>query len=147
WRKLCDDPGVDVVSITTPNNLHREMAVALLQAGKHVWCEKPMALTLADGEAMAKAAAKARAKTLLGYNYVRSPAMLLARKLIADGVVGALVHFRGQVDEDYQAAEALPWSWRSRLDTGGLGVLGDMTCHLVSLAQVSCGPIAKLTAD
>jgi predicted dehydrogenase len=73
--------------------------------------------------------------------------MALARKLIGEGVIGQLVHFRGQVDEDYQAAEALPWSWRSRLDTGGLGVLGDMTCHLVSLAQELVGPIGSLTAD
>jgi predicted dehydrogenase len=147
WRKLLADRSVDVVSITTPNNLHRELAVAFLEAGKHVWCEKPMALTLADAEAMAAAARAAKGKALLGYNYIRNPAMQHARKLAGEGAIGRLVHFRGQVDEDYQAAESQPWSWRSRLDTGGLGALGDMTCHLVSIARFLVGEIKSLTAD
>lgn len=147
WRTLLSDPAIEAVSVTTPNNLHREMAVALLDAGKHVWCEKPMALTLADAEAMAQAAGKSTAKALLGYNYILNPAVQHAKDLISDGVIGRPIHFRGQVDEDYQAAESLPWSWRSRLDTGGLGVLGDLTCHLVSIADFLCGEIASLSAD
>jgi predicted dehydrogenase len=82
WRQLLGDSRIDIVSITTPNNLHREMAVAFLAAGKHVWCEKPMALTLEDAVAMASAAAGSKARTLLGYNYIRNPALAHARKII-----------------------------------------------------------------
>ncbi len=147
WRQLLGDRRIDIVSITTPNNLHREMAVAFLAAGKHVWCEKPMALTLEDAVAMTKAAAASKAKTLLGYNYIRNPALAHARKIILDGTLGRIIHFRGQVDEDYQADENVPWSWRSRLETGGLGVLGDLTCHLVSFAHYLVGDIAQVCAD
>lgn len=147
WTKLLDDPRIDIVSITTPNNLHRDMAVAFLEVGKHVWCEKPMALTLEDAEAMAVAASKARGKALLGYNYIRNPAILHARKLIQEGALGRIIHFRGQVDEDYQADENVPWSWRSRLETGGLGVLGDLTCHLVSFAHFLAGDVKEVCAD
>ena len=93
WRRLPDDPRIDIVSITTPNNLHREMAIAFLEVAKHVWCEKPMALTLADAEAMAMAASKARGKTLLGYNYIKNPALVHARKLIKRAL--GRIHFRG----------------------------------------------------
>ena len=147
WRQLLGDSRIDIVSITTPNNLHREMAVAFLAAGKHVWCEKPMALTLDDAVAMSKAAAASNAKTLLGYNYIRNPALAHARKIILEGTLGRIIHFRGQVDEDYQADENVPWSWRSRLETGGLGVLGDLTCHLVSFAHYLVGDIAQVCAD
>ena len=147
WTKLLDDPRIDIVSITTPNNLHRDMAVAFLEAGKHVWCEKPMALTLDDAEAMAVAATQAKGKTLLGYNYIRNPSLAHARKIIQEGALGRIIHFRGQVDEDYQADENVPWSWRSRLETGGLGVLGDLTCHLVSFAHYLVGDIAQVCAD
>jgi predicted dehydrogenase len=147
WRKLVEDRRIDIVSITTPNNLHREMALVFLAAGKHVWCEKPMALTLADAEAMAAGAAHAKAKTLLGYNYIKNPALVHARKIIQDGTLGRIIHFRGQVDEDYQADENVPWSWRSRLATGGLGVLGDLTCHLVSFAHYLVGDVVELCAD
>lgn len=147
WKDLIADKTVDVVSITTPNNFHREMAVAFLAAGKHVWCEKPMALTVEDAEAMAAAARNARGKTLLGYNYARNPALLHARKLIDDGVLGTLIHFRGQIDEDYMASETVPWTWRSRIATGGLGVLGDLTCHLTSLAHFLFGEVKSVSAD
>ena len=100
-----------------------------------------MALTLEDAEAMAVAAAQAKGKTLLGYNYIRNPALAHARKIIQEGALGRIIHFRGQVDEDYQADENVPWSWRSRLETGGLGVLGDLTCHLVSFAHFLVGDV------
>jgi predicted dehydrogenase len=147
WRQLLGDSRIDIVSITTPNNLHREMAAAFLAAGKHVWCEKPMALTLDDAVAMTTAAAASKAKTLLGYNYIRNPALAHARKIILDGTLGRIIHFRGQVDEDYQADENVPWSWRSRLETGGLGVLGDLTCHLVSFAHYLVGDLVQVCAD
>jgi predicted dehydrogenase len=148
WRDLVSDPAVDIVSITTPNGLHREMAEAALSAGKHVWCEKPMALTLADAEAMTAAAAAAAGRvTLVGYNYIRNPAFRHAQKLVAEGRIGRPVHFRGWVDEDYQADPDLPWTWRARRAEAGLGALGDLGCHLVSMMEGLMGPVAALVAD
>jgi len=135
------------VSITTPNHLHAEMAIHALARGKHVWCEKPMALTLRHAEEMAAAARKAKGcVTMLGYNYVKNPMIQTMKKLIADGVIGEVIDFRGNVDEDYMADPMLPWSWRLRTADAGLGTLGDITCHLISLAHETVGPVAKLTA-
>jgi predicted dehydrogenase len=147
WRSLLADPAIQLISITSPNGLHREMAIAALEAGKHVWCEKPMALTLADAEAMATAAAKAKGQaTALGYGYLRNPALQQARKLIADGAIGRVFDVRGSVDEDYMADPALPWSWRLTRKDAGLGTLGDLTVHLISLTQELAGDIASLCA-
>ena len=150
WRELLDNPAIDVISVTTPNGLHPEMAIAALNAGKHVWCEKPMGLTLDHAASMATTAQKAAnsgIKTQLGYNYVHNPAIIHARKLVEEGVIGRVIHFRGQVDEDYMADPLLPWSWRCKIENGGLGTLGDLTCHLVSLAHFLVGDIAKVLAD
>lgn len=147
WRATVADPAIDIVSITTPNGMHREMAVAALQAGKHVWCEKPMALTLAEAEEMAAAAKAAGKVTLLGYNYIRNPAFAQAVRLVAQGRIGRVVHFRGWVDEDYQADPDLPWTWRATLKDAGLGTLGDLGCHLVSMMLRLMGPVDSLIAD
>jgi predicted dehydrogenase len=147
WRALVADPAVDVVSITTPNQLHHVIALAALAAGKHVWCEKPMALTLAQAEEMEAAARAAGTVTLVGYNYVRNPAVTHAARLIAGGAIGRPVQFRGWVEEDYQADPDLPWTWRATLAEAGLGALGDLGCHLVSLALLVMGPIESLVAD
>ncbi|MGE3830744.1 MAG: Gfo/Idh/MocA family protein [Parvibaculaceae bacterium] len=146
WRDLLADPKIDLISVTTPNGSHREMAVAALEAGKHVWCEKPMALTLADAEAMRDAANKAKRVTALGYGYLRNPVLQTAKRLIAEGAIGAVHDFRGSVDEDYMADPLLPWSWRLKSKEAGLGTLGDLTCHLVSLAHELVGEIGSLCA-
>ncbi|WP_274426920.1 Gfo/Idh/MocA family protein [Chelativorans sp. YIM 93263] len=147
WREVVQDPRVEIVSITTPNHMHREIALAAIAAGKHVHCEKPMGLTLAEAEEMTAAAKRAGVKTIVGYNYIKNPAFLHARTLIREGAIGRIIHFRGWVDEDYQADPDLPWSWRARLEEAGLGALGDMGCHLVSMAYDLMGPIASLVAD
>jgi predicted dehydrogenase len=147
WRAAMADPAVDVVSITTPNRLHHAMALEALAQGKHVWCEKPMALTLAQAVEMEAAARAAGRVTLVGYNYVRNPAVTHAARLIAGGAIGRPVQFRGWVEEDYQADPDLPWTWRATLAEAGLGALGDLGCHLVSLALLVMGPIESLVAD
>lgn len=147
WHLVITDPAVDIVSITTPNNMHKEMALAALAAGKHVWCEKPLALTLEDAKDMTKAAAASGAKTMVGYNYIRNPAFTHAQRLIKDGAIGEIVHFRGWVDEDYQADPDMEWTWRARIADAGLGALGDLGCHLVSMAYGLCGPVESLIAD
>jgi predicted dehydrogenase len=147
WRALVADPDVDVVAITTPNKLHAEMAIAALEAGKHVHCEKPMALTLADAEAMAAAARRSGRKTIVGYNYISNPMFSHAQKLIRDGVIGTPIHFRGVVDEDYQADPETAWTWRAVKAEAGLGTLGDLGCHLVSMMTGLMGPVAGVTAQ
>ena len=147
WQALCADPRVDVVSITTPNGLHHPMALEALRHGKHVWCEKPMALTLAQAEEMAAAAEAAGVTTMVGYNYLSNPAFTHAQRLIAEGAIGRVFQFRGWVDEDYQADPDLPWTWRARLAEAGLGALGDIGTHLVSMAHGIVGEIDSLIAD
>lgn len=147
WQAMLADPEIRLVSITTPNKLHREMALAALAAGKHVWCEKPMALTLADAEQMAAAAKLAGTCTMVGYNYTKNPAYTHAVRLVSEGAIGRPVQFRGWVEEDYQADPALPWSWRATVAEAGLGVLGDLMCHLVSMTAGLMGPIESLVAE
>ncbi|TWG65860.1 Gfo/Idh/MocA family protein [Aminobacter sp. J44] len=147
WRELINDPAVDIVCVTTPNKLHAEIAIAALEAGKHVHCEKPMALTLAEAEAMARAAVIAKGKTIVGYNYIRNPAFQHARKLIEEGAIGRVIHFRGFVDEDYQADPDLPWTWRATKAEAGLGALGDLGCHMISMAVELMGPIRSVIGD
>ena len=147
WRDVIGDPAVDIVSVTTPNALHHEMALAAIAAGKHVHCEKPLALTLKQAEEMEAAARAAGTRTMVGYNYIHNPAVSHARALIETGRIGRAVHFRGWVDEDYQADPDLPWTWRARRAEAGLGTLGDLGCHLVSMAHVLMGPIDSLIAD
>jgi predicted dehydrogenase len=147
WQELVADPAVDLVSITTPNALHHDIAVAALKAGKHVYCEKPLAADLSAAEEMAAVARSARGKTLVGYNYLRSPAIAFAKQLIAEGAIGKVSYFRGVYDEDYMADEETPYSWRCRQDMAGLGALGDLASHLVSIAHDLIGPVRRLVAD
>lgn len=147
WRAMVCAPDVDIVSITSPNAFHYDMALAAIEAGKHVHCEKPLSLTLDQARQMEEAARKRGVKTMVGYNYTHNPAFQHARRLIAEGAIGDLVHFRGWVDEDYQADPDLPWSWRATRAQAGLGTLGDLGCHLVSLAYGLMGPIDSLIAD
>lgn len=147
WKDVVADPAVELVSITVPNALHADIALAALKAGKHVYCEKPLAATAEAAEAMAAAADKSPVKTLVGYNYMRSPGIVYARDLIAQGVIGEPIYWRGVCDEDYMADSDTPFSWRCRRDTAGFGALGDLASHLVSVARMLMGPIARVVAD
>ena len=132
WKKLVADPKVGVVSITSPTDLHAPMAVAALEAGKHVWCEKPMAPKLADAERMA-AAARASGKTaVLGYNYIQSPAIRYVARLLQHGAIGRVTQFRIEMDEDFMADPEAPFHWRSEASSG-YGALNDFAVHPMSL--------------
>ena len=147
WRALVADPTIDIVAIATPNHLHAEMALAALQAGKHVHCEKPMAPLLADAEAMALAAAGAKGRTIVGYNYLHNPILSAAREIIAAGEIGTPVHFRGAHNEDYMADPAVPFGWRCERALAGAGALGDVGAHIVSMAHTLMGGIASVCGD
>lgn len=146
WREVIADPQVELVSITTPTALHCEMALAALQAGKHVYCEKPMALCVADAQAMADAAKKADRRTLLGYAYLKNPLLLHARRMVREGRLGKIFGFRGMFDEDWMAEGTLPFGWRMRRAEGGPGAISDMGSHLISIAQFLVGPLEAVCA-
>src|SRR5690606_25676829 len=112
WRKLVADPAVDIVDICVPSHLHKEMALAAIAAGKHVYCEKPVGLNGGEASEIAAAAARAGVKSLVGYSYLRNPLIAFARKLIQEGAIGEVTHFRGAHNEDYMADPAAPFVWR-----------------------------------
>lgn len=145
WQQLVEDPDVRLVSITSPNVLHKSMALAAISAGKHVWCEKPLAMSAEDAQEMAQAAADKGVVTLVGYNYVRSPAIQYAKKLIDDGVLGKVTCFRGVFDEDYMGNPDFPYGWRVQRKQAGSGVLGDLGSHMLNLMHYLAGPITEVS--
>ena len=147
WRQLVEDPDIDVVDITTPNNLHHEMALAAIAAGKHVYCEKPLALTVAEASAMNAAAVAAGIKTMVAFNYIKAPGAKLARTLIADGAIGRPIRFRGWFDQGFFSDPALPYSWRCSRAEAGSGALGDLGSHVISLAQYLMGGVDSVCAS
>jgi predicted dehydrogenase len=146
WRALVNDPRIDVVSITTPNTLHKEMALAAIAAGKHVHCEKPLSPSLADSLVMVEAAEKAGVATQVGFNYIKNPLLKQARDMIAAGELGEITGFRGIHAEDYMHDPESPYSWR--IDpVGGPGVIADLGSHIIGMARFLLGPIAEVSAD
>jgi predicted dehydrogenase len=145
WRSVVADPAIDVVSVTTPNHLHAEMAIAVLQAGKHLWCEKPMATTLLDAERMLGAARASGKVAILGYNYIQNPAIRKTGALIREGAIGDLTHLRLEMDEDFMADAAAPFSLRSDASSG-YGALDDFGVHALSLLTTLVGPVRKVMA-
>ncbi|MCC9705324.1 Gfo/Idh/MocA family oxidoreductase [Streptomyces sp. MNU76] len=147
WREVLDDPRIQAVSITAPNFLHREIGVAMAEAGKHIWIEKPVGLTAADARAVADAVAKAGVQGTVGFNYRNAPAVEAARELIATGEIGTVTHVRIRLFSDYAAHPEGALTWRYERQRGGSGVLGDLASHGVDLARFLLGDIASLIAD
>jgi predicted dehydrogenase len=142
WRRVVERNDVDLVDICTPGNTHAEIAIAALEAGKHVLCEKPLANSLAEAEAMAAAAERAAAvgvRAMVGFTYRRVPAISLARQLVAEGRIGQVRHVRAQYLQDWIADPATPMSWRLEKDKAGSGALGDIGAHIVDLTQFITG--------
>ncbi|WP_406120102.1 Gfo/Idh/MocA family protein [Streptomyces sp. NBC_00989] len=147
WREVVDDPRVQAVSITAPNFLHREIGVAMAEAGKHIWIEKPVGLSTADASAVADAVTKSGVQGAVGFNYRNAPAVEAARDLIASGDLGTVTHIRVRLFSDYAAHPDGALTWRYELERGGHGVLGDLASHGVDLARYLLGDIASLAAD
>ena len=112
WHEVVEDPHVDVVDITTPNSLHAEMAIAAAEAGKHIYCEKPLATTSADAARIVAAVAKSGVISIVGFNYLKNPAQAFAKQLIEAGELGEITLFRGTFDQDFLANPDIPFSWR-----------------------------------
>ncbi|MER5943843.1 Gfo/Idh/MocA family oxidoreductase [Streptomyces sp. NPDC001928] len=147
WRDVAADPRVQAVSITAPNFLHREIGVAMAEAGKHIWIEKPVGLTAEDARAVADAAAKTGVQSAVGFNYRNAPAVEAARELIASGEIGTVTHVRVRLFSDYAAHPQGALTWRYERERGGSGVLGDLASHGADLARHLLGDIERLTAD
>lgn len=112
WRSMVENPEIDVIDITAPNALHKEMALAAIATGKHVYCEKPLAPLASDARQMADAAAARGVKTQVGFNYLCNPMLRLAREMIAAGELGEIRGYRGLHAEDYMADADGPWTFR-----------------------------------
>ena len=145
WRELVADPAVAIVSITSPNRFHCEMALAAIAAGKHVHCEKPIAPDAAAAQEMTLAAEAAGIVTQVGFNYIKNPLLKLARDMVAAGELGEILDFRGIHAEDFMADPQAPHNWR--VDPKGGGALFDIGSHIIGMARFLLGPIAELNAD
>jgi predicted dehydrogenase len=146
WREVVEHPEVEAVSITAPNHMHREMAVAVARAGKHFWGEKPLGRFPAETAEIAAAVEEAGILTTVGLNYRHAPAVLHARDLIRGGTLGEIGHYRSQFLAAYSANPQGALSWRFLRDQAGLGILGDLMSHAADLAQFLLGPIRRVTA-
>ncbi|RBY83624.1 gfo/Idh/MocA family oxidoreductase [Geodermatophilus sp. TF02-6] len=148
WRELLADPRVQLVSVTAPNWLHREIGVAVAEAGRHLWIEKPVGLTADDARAVAAAVTGAGVQGVVGFNYRNAPAVALARELVTSGAIGRVTHARFAFLSDYAAAPEGALTWRYERARGGTGVLGDLASHAVDLARyVLDADVASVLAD
>ncbi len=142
WRTLLTRDDVDLVDICTPGDSHAEIAIAALEAGKHVLCEKPLANSVAEAEAMVAAAESARehdVRSMVAFNYRRVPALALARQLVADGLLGDLHHVRARYLQDWLLDPEFPLAWRLQKERAGSGALGDLSAHIIDLAHFLTG--------
>lgn len=146
WEEVVEDPSIDAVSIVVGNALHRPIAEALIRAGKHVLCEKPLAGSLEDAEAMVEAERGANVVTSVGYTFRRSPAITAIRDHVRDGELGDMTLFNGRYLADYACDPNGPLAWRFR-GAPGSGALGDVGAHLIDIAEYVCGRIVSVSGS
>jgi len=143
WQAIAEADDIDAVSVVVANELHREIVEALLEAGKHVLCEKPLAPSVADGQAMVDRAEKSDRVAAVGFTFRRSPAISAIRLQVTDGVLGPVVHFNGHYWCDYGFDPDAPMSWRYKGGPGS-GALADIGTHLVDVGEFLCGPMESV---
>jgi predicted dehydrogenase len=144
WEEIVEDPSIDAVSIVVGNALHRPIAEALIQSGKHVLCEKPLAGSLADAEAMVATEETGEVVTAVGYTFRRSPAITAIRDHVQNGELGDMTLFNGRYWADYATDPRGPLSWRFKGGPGS-GALGDVGAHVIDVAEYICGPIESVS--
>lgn len=147
WQAMVRDPAIDIVDITTPNHLHVDMALAAIRAGKHVYCEKPLTVSLDDAQMLVNEAERAGVQTFVAFNNIKTPAAQLAQQLIARGDIGTPTRFRGWFDQGFFNDPELPWSWRCSREQAGSGSLGDLGSHVISVAQFLMGPVDSVVGQ
>jgi predicted dehydrogenase len=146
WRQVVTRPDIDIIDISVPTNLHHDIAIAAAENGKHIFCEKPFAITLTEAQAMYAAVEKAGVTHYLNHNYRRVPAIRLAKKLIDSGELGSIYHWRGAYLQDWIMDPNFPLTWHLRKETAGAGPHFDLNSHSVDLARYLIGEIKSVTA-
>ncbi|WP_151733966.1 Gfo/Idh/MocA family protein ['Paenibacillus yunnanensis' Narsing Rao et al. 2020] len=144
WRELVAREDIDLIDINAPSDAHKEIALAAARAGKHIFCEKPLALSLADSREMLEAAEAAGILHMIGFNYRFSPAVKLAKRLVDSGRLGKIYHFRAWFLQDWILDPEFPLVWRLQKDVAGSGSLGDLGAHLIDLAHFLVGDISEV---
>jgi len=145
WRRVVEDPEIDVIDVSTPGDSHCEIAVAAAEAGKIVWCEKPIGNTLDEARRMADAVARSGQPSAVFHNYRYAPAIMHAKRLIEEGRLGAIHHFRAVYLQDWIADPGFPWVWRLDKNLAGSGSLGDIGSHIVDLGRHLVGEFEALS--
>jgi predicted dehydrogenase len=147
WREVVGRDDIDLVDIATPGDSHAEIAVAAAEAGKAILCQKPLANTLEEAEAMLDAVERAGVVHMLCHNYRRIPAVVLAREMIKRGEIGEIFHYRGTYLQDWVVNTELPLLWRFRKEKAGSGALGDIASHSLDLGRFLVGEITEVVGD
>lgn len=145
WRVLVADPAVQAVVIASPQETHHDIALAAFARGKHVLCEKPLGLGVAQSKAMLEAAERSGSIHMVGFNYIRTPASQVARQMIASGEIGNITFLRAEHTEDFLADASIPGDWRTQGRANGN--MGDLAPHIFNAALALAGPIKSLVAD
>lgn len=144
WRKLIAREDIDLIDINAPSDAHKDIAIAAAEAGKHLFCEKPLALSLADAREMLAAAEQAGVRHMIGFNYRFAPAVQLAKKLIAEGRLGQIYHIRAVFLQDWIMDPEFPLVWRLQKEVAGSGSLGDLGAHSIDLARYLVGEFEEV---
>ncbi len=144
WREVVNRPDIDIVDIATPTNLHAEIAIAAAKAGKHVFCEKPIALSSAQAREMLDAAERSGIVHYLNHNYRRNPAVMLAKRLIDDGKIGKIFHWRSAYLQSWIVDPGFPLTWHLKKEVAGMGPQIDLNSHSVDLARFLVGEIREV---
>ena len=145
YKELIKRDDIDIIDVTTPSNFHKDIVMEALAAGKHVFCEKPLALNLADAREMLEAAEKSGVKHQIGFNYRFVPAIQLAKQLIDEGRLGRIYHYRARYLQDWATSPDFPLTWRFDKNICGSGALGDLGAHVIDLAHFLVGDIKTVT--
>jgi predicted dehydrogenase len=150
WKKLVEAPDIDLIDIGSPNNTHRDIALAAAKNGKMIVCEKPLAMNVAEAEEMTRAVEDAKIPNMVWFNYRRVPAIALAKQLVDEGRIGKAFHYRATYLQDWTIAEDVPQGgaalWRLDADVAGSGVTGDLLAHSIDTAMWLNGPIVEVVA-
>ena len=144
WREVVESPLIDIVDINTSNDSHAEIAIAAAQNGKHILCEKPLAMTVKQAQSMLAAAQKSKIVHMVCHNYRRIPAIALAKKMIAEGALGRIYHYHARYAQDWIVDPEFPLVWRLQKNISGSGAHGDINAHIIDLARYLVGEFKEV---
>lgn len=144
WRAVINSPDIDIVDINTPNESHAEIAIAAAQAGKHILCEKPLALNVGQAREMLDAVKKADVVNMVCHNYRRIPAVALAKKMIEEGAIGDIFHYHARYAQDWIVDPDFPLVWRLQKGVSGSGAHGDINAHIIDLGRYLVGELREV---